>query len=127
MDSKNTTWIVGAVIIVLIVIGYAIYAVSSQPSEMATSTPPAATTTREVATSTSATTATTTKTKPGSANSPAKMNASDFQLFVKAGKCTKQAHVSPIQGYKALDFSSEVTIAANQEAWKCSDGEYYTP
>ncbi len=124
MDENNRTfWIAVPIVLILLAIGVALYYRSADLSaggESATTTSKMTTTTPETKTST-----TTPKTPVVGAPS-SKMNASDFKLFVQAGHCVKTKISAPLRGHRAIDFK-EVTIATNQEAWKCSDGEYYTP
>lgn len=127
MQTSTILWWAGGIILVVLVFGYVMYGNSRPSQEDTTATTTVETTTTATTTATSTATTTTIKAtgvvKPTTAK---KMRASDFQLFVAAGYCEKVPHSSPLKGYKAYDFSP-VTIAANQEAWKCSDGNYYTP
>lgn len=115
------------VVIVLLVlaIGFAIYS-SEKPLDIATTTIEIATSTSTGTLATSTIATTTTKGIPVTkVPSTAKMSASKFQLFVAAGYCTKVAHSSSLEGYRAVDFG-KTTIAVGQDAWKCADGNYYT-
>lgn len=123
MDSKTVWWIAG-VGIIIVVVGYFVLTAPQDDSvsDTATTTPIESTTTQQNASTSTASTTSVRTTKPKVAT----MKKADFELFAKAGKCVKTAHSKAIEGYRAADLSP-TTIEAIQEAWKCSDGKYYTP